>query len=763
MTNKPIERDVETLIDLQLKKLGWEDNPKSKNRNIWKQQPKSESEKKSLSGLKPDYILYQTDTQTPLIVIEAKRPSKDLHSALLQGLTYAKKIEAPLVIATNGIIIKAIHVQTGNTLIVDDEEVDSFFDEKLALQFLINYKITRVSKKVIRSRTELIKIFKEANNILRKEGLLAGHERFSIFSNILFLKLMSEIQDIKEKNNDDNIIPMEYRWDFFKKKSGNELLSYINDTVLKKFDNYYKSDNDSIFEELKIKNASTLKEIINQLDQLELANIESDIKGDAFEYFLKTYNSGEKDLGEYYTPRHIVKFLVKLLNPKFGEIVCDPFCGTGGMLIESFRHLNRTAPNNKQSHQFLKEHSVFGREISTTAKIAKMNMILIGDGHNNIKRIDSLANPKTVYNQYDIVITNMPFSQETESGNLYDIPTKDANSICIQYCINAINATSENGRLGIIVPEKVLFDKSYTLLREKIYQSCYIENIISLPSGTFEPYTNVQTSIIHLTKVKKGIKNKFVNFYFVKNDGFSLDKNRKKIVGKENDLDNFFIKENTSNTLQIPIERIKNNAYILQGKKYISHKELAEITFNTTDLIPLNKILIKVKNEKVVIESANDYNLLKVKSYGAGLANKPKKGYELSTGMTHYHAKENHLCWCKVDTKNGAFGVITKEFKESIITSNFSMLKIDIKKVEPYFLEILFRNTKVQEYFDNYISGSTNRKYVKIDELLNFYIPNYTLEKQKDIVRNVLKEEKKIKESLTKVQENIDNITYELC
>ncbi len=758
MQNESIERDVETLIDLQLKKLGWEENPKSKNRNIWKQQPKTKSEKQALVGLKPDYILYKTNSNIPLIVIEAKRPNKNLYGALIQGADYAKKIQAPIVIATNGFLIKAIHTKTGNTLVLNNEEVDSFFDENIALKFIENDNITTISKRIINSRAELIKIFKDANNILRKEGLLAGHERFSIFSNILFLKLMSEIQEIKEQNSEENIIPKEYRWDFFKKKSGNELLSYINDTVLKKFDEYYKSANDSIFDELKIKNASTLKSIINQLDQLELVNIESDIKGDAFEYFLRTYNSGEKDLGEYYTPRHIVKFLVKLLNPKFGERVYDPFCGTGGMLIESFKHLYKTAPNNKLSLNFLKQNSLFGREISTTAKIAKMNMILIGDGHNNIKRVDSLANPES--NQYDVIITNMPFSQTTEFGNLYDIPTSDANSICIQYCLKAIDATSENGRIGIIVPEKVLFDKSYKILREKIYKSCKIENIISLPSGTFEPYTNVQTSIIHLTKVKQNIQNEFVNFYFVKNDGFSLDKNRKKILGKDNDLDIFFTESSNKKSLSIPIEKIKKNSYILQGKKYIPPKELAEITFNTSNLIKLSTILSKPINKKVIVEPSNEYQLLGVKSYAMGLKNKPKKGYELSKSMNHYHAQEDHLCWCKVDTKNGAFGVITKDFKESIITNNFAMLKIDKSKVEPYFLEILLRNPKVQEYFDNYISGSTNRKYVKVDELLNFYIPNYSLEEQKRVVKDVLKHEKKIKELQSKIQVNIDNITY---
>ncbi len=753
MATEPIERDIETLIDLQLRKLGWEDNPKSPNRNVWKQQPRSNKEKASLGSLKPDYILYNSNNQEPLIVIEAKRPNRDVYTALIQGKEYAEKINAPIVIATNGILVKAIHLKTGNYLIRNGENVDTFFEEHLAIKFIESFDIQTISKKVINSRNDLIKIFKDSNNLLRKEGLLAGHERFSVFSNILFLKLMSEIQDLNDKDGERNIIPNEYRWNFFKNKKGNELQSYLNKIVLKKFDEFYKSGNESIFDELRIDSPTVLKEIIDQLDQLELINIESDIKGDAFEFFLRTYNAGEKDLGEYFTPRHIVKFLVQLLNPVFGEKVYDPFCGTGGMLTETFKHLIRSVPNNKSSLKFLKEESVFGREISSTAKIAKMNMILIGDGHNNIQRLDSLSQP--VNNLYDIVISNIPFAQQTEYGSLYDIPTKDANSICIQHCINAIDKTATNGRLGLILPEKVLFDKNYETLREKIYENCSISNIISLPSGTFEPYTNVQTSILHLTKVKRKVKTEKVKFYFVKNDGYSLDKNRKKILG-ENDLDNFFTKANDYNSLFVESVKIKNNAFTLQGRKYIPPKELAEITFGTSDLIKLSTILKRVKNESIKINDADDYELLGVRSYGLGVFKKPLKGYDLSKGMSYFKAKSNHLFWCKVDTKNGAFGVIKENQDGCIFTSNMTMLEIDNKKVIPYFIEILFRNKKVQEYFDNYISGSTNRKYVKINELLDFYIPNYSMKQQTEIVKNVIKAEQEIIERNNLIDENIE-------
>lgn len=173
-------------------------------------------------------------------------------------------------------------------------------------------------------------------------------------------------------------------------------------------------------------------------------------------------------------------------------------------------------------------------------------------------------------------------------------------------------------------------------------------------------------------------------------------------------------------------------------------------------LVLFGHFLKKPIIDRIQIEDNKTYNILGVRSYGKGVfSNRIVKGNTLKM-REYYKAKPNHLFWCKVDTKNGAFGVIKENQDGCIFTSNMTMLEIDNKKVIPYFIEILFRNKKVQEYFDNYISGSTNRKYVKINELLDFYIPNYSMKQQTEIVKNVIKAEQEIIERNNLIDENIE-------
>lgn len=594
MNTTPLEAETRVLIDRSLENLGWKF--KGKDKNVFFEQPKTELERKKLGGKRPDYVLYSKEREKPLIVIEAKKKGSRIDEALEQGIGYARAIDAPLVFATDGVFCKAFHTGANRPPILNGEEIDEFIREALALRYLTSYEVNTVSPKVQYDRKELIRIFDEANNMLRGDGLRAGIERFGEFANILFLKLISESEQAKKERGEPTKFDMACSWDAIKGIPASTRIEYINKTVYNKLNALYETD---IFTPLQIKDTGILKDIMDKLDPLMLTDVDSDVKGDAFEYFLKASTSTKNDLGEYFTPRHIVKTMVRLVNPQIGEKIYDPFCGTGGFLIESFRHIYNNMARTEANLKTLREKTVYGHEITNTARITKMNMILAGDGHSNIEMKDSLANPidgtstytdengVVHHNGFDIVLANMPYSQKTKHGNLYDLPSTNGDSICVQHCMKAINSTSENGRMALVVPEGFLFRKDLTKTREYLLENCQLQSIISLPQGVFLPYTGVKTDIIYATKVNQKIKaserRKDFWYFDVKSDGYTLDNHRRKL-DTPSDLSKYeeyrkFDKDQIENMLKvgfeiIPLDKVHKNSNIFVGSRYREQKAI---------------------------------------------------------------------------------------------------------------------------------------------------------------------------------------------
>ena len=608
----PLEAETRILIDRTLQNLGWKLDGKDKN--VFYEQPRTEAERKKLGGKRPDYVLYSKDSDKPLIVIEAKKKGSRIDTALEQGISYARAIEAPLVFATDGVFCKAFHTVANRPPILNGEEIDEFIRETLALRYLTSYEVNTVSPKVQYDRKELIRIFDEANNMLRGEGLRAGIERFGEFANILFLKLISESEQIKRENGIETKFDPACSWESIKNIPSSTRIEYINKTVYDKLNALYNTD---IFTPLQIRDASILKEIMDKLDPLMLTDVDSDVKGDAFEYFLKASTATKNDLGEYFTPRHIVKTMVRLVNPQIGEKVYDPFCGTGGFLIESFRYIYNNMPRNPKTLAQLREETVYGNEITNTARITKMNMILAGDGHSNIQMMDSLANP--VEGKYDVVLANMPYSQKTKYGSLYDLPSTNGDSICVQHCMKAINSLSENGRMALVVPEGFLFRKDLAKTREYLLENCQLQSIISLPQGVFLPYTGVKTDIIYATKVNQKIKKseRRKNFWYfdVKSDGYTLDNHRRKL-DTPSDISKYeeyrkLDKDQTEDMLKvgfeiIPLDKVRQNSYILVGSRYRTTTTQSKYeTVNFSEIATLTRGVNYQKSQQTTYRTNN--------------------------------------------------------------------------------------------------------------------------------------------------------------
>lgn len=517
----PLESATRKRLDALLENLGWIGDEQSADCNVFTERPKTTAQKTTLKGAQPDYVLYAKGTDDPIAVIEAKRPGQSLADALKKAAEfYARPLKVHIIFVADGSFVEAHDLRDGRRLQIDGEDVTTLLSERDLRRFLDQGSSVKTPSIIRHTKHELISAFGAANDLLRKEGLREGLERFTEFSNLLFLKLISEIEADREASGEPRILEQRYCWDAFKDKSDREMLDYINDTVLPRLVRNYNHTGDVFQNKLAIQNPKTLKRITDRLSSLELLNTDSDIKGDAFEYFLRNSVSVGNDLGEYFTPRHIVKLAVDLVDPLFEERVYDPTCGTGGFLIQAFRHIKGKVKNTPQNMKILKENTIWGRELTATAKVAKMNMIIIGDGHNNIEQMDSLAHPWC--NEFDVVLANFPFSQITDYSGLYGYDTDNANPVFLQHIINALK---EGGRAGVIVPEGVLFDGSAPNLRvrRKLLETCELEAVISLHEYVFRPYTGQPTSLLIF---KKGKPTKSVWFFDVINDGFEKS-NRK--------------------------------------------------------------------------------------------------------------------------------------------------------------------------------------------------------------------------------------------
>lgn len=566
-----LETQTRKKIDQILKNLDWEIDEEAEKCNVFTERAKTTEQNKKFKGKSPDYVLYKSETDMPLAIIEAKRPSQSMKKALDQAIElYAKPLDVALIFVTDGILFESFDLRTKTNLYLDDQLITNLLSEKMLLKFFEHGAKIYTPEKISHTKRELIEIFSGANELLREEGLREGIERFTEFSNLLFLKLISEIEEDRENSGEPRILEKKYCWDAFCSKPADEMLDYINKIILPRLVNQYNHSGEVFQKELAIKNPKNLKAIVDKLSVLRLLNTDSDVKGDAFEYFLKNSVTVGNDLGEYFTPRHIVKLIVDLVDPKFGEKIYDPCCGTGGFLIEAFRNIKSKCQQTKENINILKEKTVWGRELTATAKIAKMNMIIIGDGHTNIVQMDSLMKP--IKEPFDVILTNFPFSQTTNYNQLYGFNSNDANPVFLKHVIDALNA--DGGRAGVIVPDGLLFDKieEYIKLRKLLLETCNVLAIVQLDPFVFSPYTKQPTSIIFFEK-KPNKKTKTVWFFDVIDDGFKKTGSKKgRPPIDKNDLIElrqlWADKEKSTKAFNVDFETIKNNYYKLNMNAY---------------------------------------------------------------------------------------------------------------------------------------------------------------------------------------------------
>ena len=331
---------------------------------------------------------------------------------------------------------------------------------------------------------------------------------------------------------------------------------------------------------LPYRDPETLKMFLKVIGDFEYDHSEK--LGDAFEYLLSILGS-QGDAGQFRTPRHIIDFIVEVLQPKKTETILDPACGTAGFLISSYKHiLQKNTKKNKgdlltpDDRKKMMQNFV-GYDISPDmVRLSLVNMYLHGFKTPNINEYDTLTSEDRWNEYFDVILANPPFM--TPKGGIkphkkFTIQANRSEVLFIDYIAEHIHPST--GRAGIIVPEGIIFQSAtaYKALRKMLVDKKMLYAVVSLPAGIFNPYSGVKTSILLLDKT---LAKKTDNILFLKidNDGFDLGAQRRAI--DKNDLTaclellQQYKKALQSNTV---FESDNKNVFLVEKKKIAANAD----------------------------------------------------------------------------------------------------------------------------------------------------------------------------------------------
>ena len=288
---------------------------------------------------------------------------------------------------------------------------------------------------------------------------------------------------------------------------------------------------------LPFRDGQTLTLFLKEINDLSYSNSEN--LGNGFEYLLSIMGS-QGDAGQFRTPRHIIDFIVDIVKPTKADTILDPACGTAGFLISAYKFIQKTAEDTKQpltpKERTSLTENIQGYDISPDmVKLALVNMYLHKFKNPKIYEYDTLTQDTRWDNYFDCILANPPFMTPKggiQPHNKFGVKANRSEVLFVDYIMEHLNST---GRAGVIVPEGIVFQSAnaYKELRKKLVDENYLYAVVSLPSGIFQPYSGVKTSILFMDRqlAKKSDKVLFVE---IQNDGFDLGAQRRPI--DKNDL-----------------------------------------------------------------------------------------------------------------------------------------------------------------------------------------------------------------------------------
>lgn len=457
------------------------------------------------------------------------------------------------------------------------------------------------------------------------KGLNGDAQRIEQLGWMLFLKIFDDKDIEMELLSEDYIspIPTELQWRNFaindEGMTGDELLEFINNKLFAKLKILPSAVTNKralfikeVFEGNNnyMKSGTLLRQVINKLNEIDFnSNNDKHLFGEIYETILKELQSAGNS-GEFYTPRAITQFMTDMINPKLGEIVFDPACGTGGFLTSAIEHIRAHEVQNVEDRLIL-QHSIRGIELKPLPHmLAITNLILHDIEVPDIVYDDALSKELTSITQkdrVDCILANPPFGGNVSDGMETNFPanyrTKESADL---FLILMIQYLKNGGRAGIVLPDGSLTgDGVKARIREKLLTDCNLHTIVRLPNSVFQPYASVATNLLFFTK---GTPTKEIWYYEHKlPEGQKAYSKTKPIKLEEFEPLKVWWNERVENeqAWKVDIETIKVNGYNLDIKN--PHKEEVEHSYTSSELLEMlsnsftksNTLLEKLKSELV--------------------------------------------------------------------------------------------------------------------------------------------------------------------
>lgn len=582
---------------------------------------------------------------------------------------------------------------------------------------------------------------------------------------LLFFKFYDDQYD-ELPEDVQRLIPDAYRWKTLRALDPRGFGGY-NPQVLQRFREFFndkkwrgKAAFGTIFENFAfdIKHDEVLGKALVSLDRIDFAGMDYDQKGDLYEFLIaKMADAGVK--GEFFTPRSIVNAIIGVLEPKAGMRVWDPACGTAGFLARAFEEmrsdLNERWPEGDvgrpSAELELRTRSIYGSETeAVSARLARMNMLLRGDGHSTVMEFNSLdrqtyamprielrgervANPlPKILSEggFDLILGNPPYggSQAVSDVGTLVRPwtsTKKPEANFLQVMMHAL---APGGRCGVVLPEGVLFRRDELKIRERLLRDFDLEAVVGLYQGAFE-FADVKACILFFRKPAKsekwqGTRAVWIADTLTTDDIEQIPRRR----GIDGDLGR-----------TVPIDEITQRGLNLRPRYYLRAETSEEAPgMALGDLFERSK-------EVVLLQDGQVYRQVTVGYHGKGASLRGEVRGEAVATKRQFVVRTGDLVVSKIDARHGALALVPEDLDGGIVSADFPVLRFRSEELAPDLFDFYLRYGSLAERFHEAAQGTTNRQRINLTDILETVVPVPHEDEQQELLRR-LRQQRRIQE-----------------